>query len=180
MTDQTGLVWSDEMKIGLIGQVRKCWCPRGIKLRQRVQMERECCWLALAADCEEGRLFVSPIANMKSESVAVAVEDWKSAGVGAIVWDGAKGHRGPEVRELGVKLISQPPGSPELNPMERLIEEVRRSTEGKVYGSLQAKVDVALAALADFSSDPDRLKRLVGWEWIAQAYHSRQQTLTAA
>lgn len=180
MTNQTGLVWSDEMKVGLIGQGRRRWCPRGVKLRQKVQMERECCWLALAADCEDGRLLVKQIANMKSESVAVALQDWKSAGVGAIVWDGAKGHRGPEVRELGVKLISQPPGSPELNPMERLIEEVRRSIEGTVYGNLQSKVDAALAALAELSSDPERLKKLVGWDWIVQAYRSRQQALAAA
>ena len=103
--------------------------------------------MALAADCEDGRLLVKQIANMKSESVAVALQDWKSAGVGAIVWDGAKGHRGPEVRELGVKLISQPPGSPELNPMERLIEEVRRSIEGTVYGNLQSKVHAALGSI---------------------------------
>jgi transposase len=32
-----------------------------------------------------------------------------------------------------------PPYSPELNPAERVFEEVRRWTEGKVYGSLEAK-----------------------------------------
>ena len=42
----------------------------------------------------------------------------------ALVWDGARGHRGEKVRNVGLATIIQPAYSPELNPVERLFEEV--------------------------------------------------------
>jgi len=33
-TDVFGLYWGDEMRVGLIGQVRRVWTPRGVKVEQ--------------------------------------------------------------------------------------------------------------------------------------------------
>ena len=54
------------------------------------------------------------------------------------VWNGGRSHRIELVRSVaGVKTIVQPPYSPELNPAERVFEEVRRWVEGRVYESLE-------------------------------------------
>jgi transposase len=60
----------------------------------------------------------------------------KHTEVATVVWDGASGHRNEWVRELGMPLIVLPPYSSELNPVERVFEEVRRAIEGKVYATL--------------------------------------------
>src|SRR5689334_3828676 len=114
------------MRIGLLGQVRRRWTPRGVKLRQRVAFGRVWRYLVLAVDGRSGALQWSWIANMKGASIAAAVQVWKEAEVEAVVWDRAGGHRTRVVREMGVVLVEQPAGSPELNPAERVFEELRR------------------------------------------------------
>ena len=44
--------------------------------------------------------------------------------------------------------------------------QVRRWVEGRVYGSIEEKVAAVNACLSRLESDPERVKSLVGWEWI--------------
>ena len=105
MTQQTALAFGDELRVGLCGQVRRVWAPRGVKVRQRVQMQREWRYLALAVDGLRGTLCWCWIASMKGAAIAEAVQAWKEQGIEAVVWDGASGHRGAEVRQVGVTLV---------------------------------------------------------------------------
>ena len=57
-------------------------------------------------------------------------------------------------------LIGLPPYSPELNPAERVFEEVRRWIEGNVYPSLEDKVAAVEAYLTELESNPDRVRGL--------------------
>ena len=86
--------------------------------------------------------------------------------VAAVVWDGARSHRHELVCRVGLPLIGLPPYSPELNPAERVFEEVRRWIEGKVYPSLEDKVAAVEAYLTELESNPDRVRGLAGWDWI--------------
>src|SRR5262245_20551508 len=83
-----------------------------------------------------------------------------------LVWDRARGHRGEVYDDVPVKLIEQPPYSPELNPAERVFEYLRSKVEGKVYGKLAAKKAAIEAELAQLAADPDKVKSLAGWDWI--------------
>ncbi len=68
--------------------------------------------------------------------------------------------------EVGFGRIFLPAYSPELNPAERVFEEVRRHVEGAVYPSLQAKRAAIDHLLRPLRADKPRLKRLIGWDWI--------------
>ena len=81
----------------------------------------------------------------------------------------ASSHRHELVRGVGLPLIGLPPYSPELNPAERVFEEVRRWIEGKVYPSLEDKVAAVEAYLTELESNPDRVRGLAGWDWIEDA-----------
>jgi len=70
--------------------------------------------------------------------------------------------------QLGFGRIFLPAYSPELNPAERVFEEVRRHTEGEVYPSLQAKRAAIDHVLRQLRADKPRLKRLIGWDLIMQ------------
>ncbi len=89
------------------------------------------------------------------------------ADLAAVVWDRAPSHRDAMVRAVGLSLIEQPPYAPELNPAERVFEHLRAAIEGIVYPTLEAKVAAVEAILAELDADPDRVKRLTGWHWIA-------------
>ena len=66
--------------------------------------------------------------------------------------------------------IFLPPYSPELNPAERIFEEVRREIEGFAYPSLQAKQDRIHRFLRQLRADKDRLASLVSWDWINEVF----------
>ena len=115
------------MRVGLRGMVRRVWGRRGVKVRQRVQLVYEWMYLFLVVDGRRGKLLWTWTDSMKSERIAAAVNGLKhQTDVGALVWDGARGHRSELVESVGVPTIVQPPYSPELNPAERVFEEVRR------------------------------------------------------
>jgi putative transposase len=85
------------------------------------------------------------------------------------VWDSAPSHTAKLVRAVGLPLVALPPYSPELNPAERVFEELRRAVEGLIYADIGQKMAVLDALLADLAADPARVRRLVGWDWITAA-----------
>ena len=161
------------MRVGLRGMVRRVWGRRGVKVRQRLQLVYEWRYLFLVVDGRKGTLHWTWIDSMKAEMVGAAVNGLKQlTEVAAVVWDGARSHRGELVRGVGLPLIPLPPYSPELNPAERVFEEVRRWVEGKVYPSLEDKVEAVTEFLTELESDPDRVRSLAGWDWIQRAAQS--------
>ena len=169
MTADAPPAWGDEMRVGLCGCVRRMRAPRGLKIRQRVQMRREWRYLALAVAPDRGTLTWTWIANLKGPQIATAAAHWRDAGVAAVVWDGASGHRAPEVQQRGLARVQQPPYAPELNPAERVFEELRRACEGRPYATLDDKVAVVEQTLRELAADPARVQRLTGWAWIRDA-----------
>lgn len=157
------------MRLGLLGQVRRVWAPRGVKIRQALEMTYEWEYLNLVVNGLEGTLYWEWTVDMKGSSIAEALTTMQDKGIEAIVWDRAPGHRASQVKELGLILIEQPPYSPELNPAERVFEELRRKVEGKVYGELEKKKQVVEQELQDLAANPDRVKSLAGWAWIQES-----------
>ena len=117
---------------------------------------------------------------MKAEMIKAVVKGLKQqAEVGAVVWDGAPGHRDQRVQGLGLPLIGLPPYSPELNPAERVFEEVRRWIKGKVYLSIEDKVEAVEAFLSKLESDPQQVRTLTCWDWIDEAIQGLSVRLAA-
>jgi hypothetical protein len=162
--------WADEMRVGLIGTTRRVWGRRGIKVRQRLQLIREWRYLHLVVDPSGGRLWWFWSQTMQATVARTLVEATKTeTDLAALVWDRAPSHRDATVRAVGIPLIEQPPYAPELNPAERVFEELRAGIEGVVYPSLDDKVAAVEAILEELDADPERVKRLIGWHWIAVA-----------
>jgi hypothetical protein len=158
------------MRIGLRGMVRRVWGRRGVKVRQRLQLVYEWLYLFLVVDGRTGTLHWTWIDSMKAEMVGAAVNGLQQqTEVAAVVWDGAPSHRDRRMPGLGLPLIQLPPYSPELNPAERVFEEVRRWIEGKVYPTLEDKVAAVQKFLTDLESDPQRVRSLTWWGWIDTA-----------
>ena len=150
--------------------VRRVWGRRGVKIRQRLQLKYQWRYLFLVVDGVAGKLHWCWLASMGGDEVLAAVGGLQEAGeVAALVWDGAPSHRAEEVRAAGLPLIGLPPYSPELNPAERVFEEIRRWVEGRVYSTIEAKMAAVEAFLAELDADPARVRSLAGWDWITAA-----------
>jgi len=170
--------WADEMRLGLISQVRRVWAPVGIKIVQKIQITYTYIYLHLAVDGINGTIDWIWAENMKKESVVKAVESWQEAGIQALVWDGAPSHRANVVKALAPALVIQPPYSPELNPAERVFEAVRAEVEGKVYATIADKQEVVEQFLKELSASPERIKTLAGWAWIQETFSSLMNPAT--
>jgi transposase len=86
-----------------------------------------------------------------------------------VVWDGAPSHKGKQLAALQTMRIALPAYAPELNPAERVFEEIRARVEGVVDASLDAKQAQAERYLKELQDDPERVKHLCGWAWLAEA-----------
>jgi hypothetical protein len=172
-----GVRWADELRLGLRGVTRRVWAPRGVKIVQPVELRYEWRYLVLAVDGLGGTLAWAWIPNMKATSLAPVVQDWQAAGLSGVVWDGAASHRSRPVREVGLPLVVQPVAAPELNPAERVFEEIRRRVEGRVYATLTDKIALVETYLKELVAAPERLRSLAGWAWIQTALQPTQNTI---
>jgi len=151
-----------------------------VKVRQRLQLVYEWRYLFVGVDGRKGTLHWTWIDSMKAEMVGAAVNGLKQlTEIAAVVWDGAKSHRSELVQGVGLPMIGLPPYSPELNPAERVFEEVRRWTEGRVYRSIEDKVGAVDAFLTKLESDPEQVRSLTAWDWIEEAVHRLPTDLAA-
>jgi DDE superfamily endonuclease len=158
------------MRVGLRGLVRRVWGRRGVKVYQRLQLAYHWRYLFLVVNVQAGKLHWCWLDSMAGERMVAAVGGLqKHTEVATVIWDGAPGHWDQWVRELGMPLIALPPYSPELNPAERVFEEVRREIEGKVYSTLEDKMRAAAEFLTELESNPERVRSLTWWNWIETA-----------
>jgi transposase len=157
------------MRVGLIGQVRRVWAPRGFKVVQAVEYTYEWMYLALIVNPFTGRLRWGWSPNMKAASLAPMLQSWAPRGLRMVVWDRAPGHRGAAYQGQSVNRIEQPAYSPELNPTERIFEFLRDKIEGKVYGSMEAKMAAVEEELQHLAADRRQVRQLTCWDWIQKA-----------
>jgi len=160
------IYWSDEMRIGLIGQVRRVWASQGVKVVQKVEYQYEWAYLNLAVNGLTGSLLWQWTQNMKAGAIAPVVQAWADQDVRCLVWDRARGHRGEAYAAIDVQRIEQPPYSPELNPAERIFEYLRDKVEGFLYGTITRKKQAVERELQALAANPDRVKSLAAWHWI--------------
>ena len=181
LTRSSRIGFADELRLGLRGTSRRVWGRRGVKVRQRLQLKYDWWYLFVAVDGQAGTVSWTWVDSMKATDLVPLMKALHTnAPLDAIVWDGASSHRDDAVRAVGVPLIDLPPYSPELNPAERLFEEVRRHVEGHVYATLADKVAAVNAFLDDLDADPARVRSLCGWDWINAAITTLPASLEKA
>lgn len=164
--------FSDEMRFGLWGQVRKRWGVRGVSIIQPQQIVFAWRYLVLAVDVIHLDLKWTWAQRMNQICLKPIFAHWD---LETVIWDGASSHRGRDIGTLLMNRIFLPPYSPELNPAERIFEEGRREIEGFVYPSINAKQHRIDQFLRRLRADKARLASLVSWDWIVDVFNHLPQ-----
>lgn len=167
--------FSDELRFGLWGQVRRRWGLRGVKIVQPKQIEFAWRYLVLAVDVIHLDLKWTWSERMNQACLKPIFEQWK---LETVIWDGASSHRGQDIGTLPMNRIFLPPYSPELNPAERIFEEVRREIEGFVYPSIYAKQHRIDQFLRQLRADKQRFASLISWDWINDIFNQLPECFT--
>jgi hypothetical protein len=169
VTRDAGVVYADELRLGLRGQVRRVVAPRGAKVVQRLQLTYRWAYLLLAVDPRAGTLRWRWLERCRAAPIREVLTAWAPD---AVVWDGHGAHTARLLADLPTARIRLPAYSPELNPAERVFEEIRRRTEGRTYPTVADKQAVVDAFLHNLPADPTRVRRLCGWDWLTASLNA--------
>ncbi len=83
-----------------------------------------------------------------------------------LILDGAGSHRSEKVSYGLLEKQLLPPYSPELNPVERFFQELRRELKNKVYESY-AEVEQAVEEIfKKYLAKPEAVKKLTNFYWL--------------
>ena len=135
------------------------------------QMEYEWGYLWAEIDVLAGEVNVWLLPEMNgatlSRVVARMPEKWGNNL--ALVWDNAGAHKSAAKRlPEGVSAISLPAYSPELNPVERFFQELRRNIANKIFSSLEELEDALVKELEKYFQDKEEVKKLCAYPWILE------------
>lgn len=84
-----------------------------------------------------------------------------------MVADGATAHR---LSHEKIELVKLPAYAPELNPVERFFEELRRELEFCVFEDLDEAESCVTAKLQKYFEQPERVKTLTLYPYIEYAH----------
>jgi hypothetical protein len=85
--------------------------------------------------------------------------------------DGAGWHKNESlIIPDNIRLLSLPPYSPELNPVEHIWDDLReKEFHNRVFDSIDSLEDHLEKTLHDMEHDQERIRSIVAWPWIINA-----------
>ncbi len=161
--------FADEMRIGTRTRLGRKWTPIGARPVGRQQIGYEYLYLYVSLKPFTGEVFALFLPRLDKECFSIFINE-RSLCLKRrtlLVADGATAHR-LEENDL-VELVKLPPYSPELNPVERFFEELRRKLEFRVFETLEQAEDFVGAAIQEFLQDKERVKSLTLFPYIKHA-----------
>ena len=158
----------DEGCFGRISRAQRCWAPPGVRPHAPAQVVREYVYAYTAVAPARGEMvsLILPEAstalmNLFLEQVSQTFSKYFIV----MQVDGAGWHHAHElVLPENMRLIEQPPYSPEVNPVEHVWDELREKYfHNRVFPSLEALIDALCQGLNDLADDPERLRSLTSF-----------------
>jgi len=173
--DRAVKVWvADESRFGLHTQSRRCWGLRGQRVvvprEQRYEWEYVYGAVEVVAGGAQFRYLPSVSLEFSTGFLQqIAASD--PAAEHVVIWDQAGFHPGPGDERLPerVHIVSLPPYSPELNPIEGLWDQVQDAVCNRHFAGLDELETALTEALRPFWEKPMRALSLVHHWMHAQA-----------
>jgi transposase len=150
------------------------WTAKGVRPVGRQNIGYEYGYLYVAVNPSSGRAFGLILPSMTAESMKVFMREfrcWLEAGGEAeagtlLVLDGAGSHRSEKVDYGEIVKQVLPPYSPELNPVERFFQELRRELKNKVYETYEEVEKAVEELFKKYLARPEAIKRLTNFHWL--------------
>lgn len=168
------LMFQDEARFGRISDSRRCWCPKPARPICQSMVTHEYTYAYAAVSVADGELDTLILPHVNGFCMQLFLDEVAKRHPHeriVMVLDGAGWHRSNSLKKLeNVRLISLPPYSPELNPVEHLWDELREKWfHNRVFDSQDALEDHLENALRNMEQDHQRVHSIVAWPWIINA-----------
>lgn len=169
------ILFEDEARFGRLSDQRRCWAPMYERPIVGRQVIREFVY-AIAAVCpHSGDIpsLIMPWVDTEVMSVFLAhtALELKDA-YGLMFLDGASWHTARDLRvPKSITLVSLPPYSPELNPVEHIWEHLRANYFGnEVFDSLDRVENTLYSGLHALGKDNKLVSSLTYFDWLKTLY----------
>ena len=165
------VLFQDEARFGRISLSGRCWCPRPHRPVCRSTVTQESVYAHATVSVSDGRLDTLIMPHVNRVCMQIFLDEVASRYPEErllMILDGAGWHRESCLNiPANMRLVSLPPYSPELHPVEHIWDEVREQYFGNlVFDSLDALEDHLETALRSMELDQPRVKSIVAWSWI--------------
>lgn len=157
------------MRYGLMSNFRRSWSEVGKRAVLPQQQAFINSYLYSAVAPVTGQSFhLMNLSDMDTKTEEIFLNELKKQHPNqhvVVVIDNAPCHRPKVLHKIpGLSLVYLPSYSPELNPIERFFEELRRGTANKIFTTME-ELETRLSEAVN-SWTPDRLRKLCGYDWI--------------
>ena len=168
-------IWvADEHRYGLIPVVRRCWSLRGLRPVAPYQTKYEWAYLysALEVDGDNAAQFLClPEVNLGMSRLfleQLTARDPEAEHV--VIWDQAGFHPASDSADLPsrIHLISLPPYSPELNPVEAIGDLIKDRIANTLWHTLESLEQALGKELRPIYESAERVRGLVSHPWLVQ------------
>jgi transposase len=164
-------MFQDEARFGRISDPRRCWAPEGIRPNVAAQIVREYTYVYAAVSPHDGVLdsLILPEVSTKAMSVFLTeISARYPEEFILMVLDGASWHRSETlIVPENIRLVTLPPYSPQLNPVEHLWEEIREKWFANyVFKNMEAVEEALVEALVTLEGDAKLVQGISGFDWI--------------
>jgi transposase len=165
------LMFQDEARFGRISDTRRCWCPKPVRPLCHAMVSQEYTYAYGAVSVTDGVLDTLILPYVNSDCMQVFLDEVASRHPGnriVMVLDGAGWHKAKSLKIPGnLRLVSLPPYSPELNPVEHIWDDLReKSFHNRVFDSIDALENHLEVSLREMECNRKRVRSIVAWPWI--------------
>ena len=169
------LYFLDEMRYGLMSNYRRTWSKKGKRAIIKNQMEFDNAYLYSAIAPLTGEtvqlIGFSTIDSLTTEIFLKELKQKHPNEEVIVIWDNAPFHKKKSLADIeGLSILPLPSYSPQLNPVERFFEELRKLTANRIFSSLKQQEAFIKQGINIFLNDFEAVKQLTAYPWIVQQY----------
>jgi len=167
-------MFQDEARFGRISRRCYCWAKFPLRPTVKAMLTHQYVYAYAAASIPQGNVdsLVLPAVNSTCMAIFLAEISKRYPNDNIVmVLDGAGWHKSLSMPiPDNIRLLSLPPYSPELNPVEHLWDELReKHFYNRAFDSLDALEDHLVEALCMLENNPSLVQSICNWDWIINA-----------
>lgn len=163
------MYFEDEMRVGTRTELKRKWGPVGHRPKAPVKIGYEFVHLFVAIAPSTGKVFAMFLPALNQECFELFGTEFTSelTQKTLLIADRATAHQQKLLNQDWLVLQKLPAASPELNPVERFFQELRRRLAFKVFDSLQQAQDIVEKELQFFWQKPKLVVSITNFPYLS-------------
>ena len=164
------------MRSGTRTECKQRWTPKDHRPVCRVKLGYAFLYLYAAIAPATGKLIALLLPDMTKASFALFVQHFKEQTKQlhrnhkvVLVADGAGAHQRSICEQWGIAFEKLPTACPELNPVERFFEELRKELSNRLFPTLQRLENYLCKILRKYFDHPENLVQLCYYPYMQNA-----------